>query len=32
LPATGPSSADKKVANILRDFYAVGGARHNSAG
>lgn len=32
LPATGPSAADRKVADILRDFYAVGGARHNSAG
>lgn len=32
LPSAGPSSADKKVASILRDFYGVGGPRRNSAG
>ena len=31
LPASGPSSADKKVASILRDYYGVGGPRRNSA-
>jgi hypothetical protein len=32
LPASSGSSADKKVADILRDYYGVGGARHNAAG
>jgi len=32
LPAYSSSSADKKVADILRDYYGVGGTRHNSAG
>jgi hypothetical protein len=32
LPASAPSASDKKVADILRDYYGVGGARHNTAG
>lgn len=32
LPAGAPSASDKQVADILRDYYGVGGARHNTAG
>src|SRR5215831_7789978 len=32
LPAYSSSAADRKVSDILRGFYGVGGARHNSAG
>lgn len=32
LPAYSSSPADRTVTNILRDFYAVGGAHHNTAG
>src|SRR5215831_3530894 len=31
LPAYSGSAADQKVSDILRNFYGVGGARHNSA-
>jgi len=31
LPAFSGSAADQKVSDILRNFYGVGGARHNSA-
>lgn len=32
LPAYSSSAADRKVADLLRDFYGAGGARHNTAG